>query len=137
MKKKHDKPPVLIYAIRCKQTGKVYIGKTKDLSARLNQWRIDIRGDIRRKQENEKYRMRAISVDVEKYGEDSLEVYVLERDIPAEQSQAVEHKWIKEYDATNPAFGYNTRSEEPACGLGTFREGLPINKAKGDKEATR
>lgn len=113
--------PSSIYAIRCVETERVYVGRSQDLERRLNQHLTDLRGN-RKKGDFQK--------DYNTYGESSFEVYVLEEDVRPEMAQQREAAWIKEYRATDPRFGYNRSDETPRSGFGAVRKG-PAPKASG------
>ena len=101
-----------IYAIRCKNNGKLYIGRTTDVKARYRQHLSELR-------RMEKTACHApptpsgargpteFQNDFIKYGEDAFEVYVLENEVPPDQRAEREGYWIKRYHSDEPEYGYN------------------------------
>jgi group I intron endonuclease len=110
------KLPSTIYAIRCTETGRVYIGRTQDVGRRLSQHLADLNGN-RKSGDFQK--------DYNTYGVRSFEAYVLEENVPPELAQEREAAWIREYRATNPRYGYNKNDETPVTGFGRVNYGRP------------
>ena len=120
--------PNTIYAIRCKQSGRVYIGRTYRLEARIREHFSDLRRD----QKNYRAGVEVSSFlkDYIKYGEDSFSVYILEEDVSPELCKEREAFWISEYHATNPKYGYNKLDEQDKSIGYKFKQGLPPNRYK-------
>ena len=97
---------VTIYACKCKVNGKIYIGSTKNLVKRIYTHKHEAR-----KQANDAPNgyvgKKKFYGDVETYGWDSFQWYVIEQDVPIEDRRERENYWIKKYRATDPAVGYN------------------------------
>lgn len=90
-----------IYALRCKTTGKVYIGRSQDPLARMRQHLQHLkRGD-------NYYGTDSFKEDFEKHGAADFECYVLESRVPPHKFREREAFWIAEYKATDPRYGYN------------------------------
>lgn len=101
-----------VYAIRCKNTGRIYIGVTSDVQRRFKQHLNDLR--LRRKEKvsnvNKIVSGREWQLDYDTFGEDAFEFYVLEdgvSDGPAKFH--AESKWIREYNTCDPRYGYNSQ----------------------------
>lgn len=99
-----------IYAIRCMENGKVYIGRTYRLDVRIREHFLALRKGKTDKL-NTTYKKSGFQADYNKYGEDAFEVYIIEQDVPPERCQERENYWITHYDSTNPKRGYNYRDE--------------------------
>ena len=125
-----------IYAIRNKENGRVYIGKTKDIRERvLQHWSEKTHIAKMYKQHQLTRELTLYEKDFVEAGKDGFEVYCLEEDVPQEKGREREAYWIAEYDATNPKYGYNKRSERKLkvnCIVG-----LPPNASKGEKQETK
>ena len=99
-----------IYAIRCKENGKVYIGRTYRLDVRIREHFLALRKGKTDKL-NTTYKKSGFQADYNKYGEDAFEVYIIDQDVPPERCQERENYWITYYDSTNPERGYNYLDE--------------------------
>lgn len=89
-----------IYSITCKENGKVYIGRSVQIPVRKKRHEYDLRDGIHTNEELQK--------DYDLYGKDSFEFELIEevpRDISSEELDALEVKYIKEYNSFNE--GYN------------------------------
>lgn len=88
-----------VYKIRNIQTGKVYIGSSKNLKNRIRDHRIALKNN-----QNSPYLQRAYN----KYGKANFEFKVLLR-CDAQRAVLLVHEqhFIDIYDATNPKYGYN------------------------------
>lgn len=73
-----------IYAIRCKENGKVYIGRTYRLDVRIREHFLALRKGKTDKL-NTTYKKSGFQADYNKYGEDAFEVYIIEQDVPPER----------------------------------------------------
>ena len=98
-----------IYAIRCKANGRLYIGCTSDVQTRIGGHFSELRNHKKIKQSNVRKRATGVEwqTDFDKYGEDAFEFYILEENITNKEKLTREAYWIKKYDSTNPAKGYN------------------------------
>ena len=127
-----DKTTLSIYAIRNKANGRVYIGKTKDIRERvLQHWAEKTHIANIYKQNQLTRELTLYEKDYLEAGKDGFEVYCLEENVPQDIGREREAYWIAEYDATNPKYGYNKRSERKLsvnCIVG-----LPPNVSKGEK----
>ena len=90
-----------IYAIRCKTTGKLYIGRSQNPHERIKQHLQHLkRGDNH-------YGSATFKVDFDKYGASDFEGYILEQGVVPAKFREWEEFWIREYKATDPKYGYN------------------------------
>lgn len=95
-----------IYAIRCKTTGKVYVGRSQDPLERMKQHLQHLkRGDNH-------YGAASFKEDFDKYGVDDFECYILETGVAPTKFREREAFWISEYKATDPRYGYNKNNME-------------------------
>ena len=90
-----------IYAIRCKTSGKVYIGRSQDPRERVKQHLQMLK--------NGTYYCgtESFQQDFDKYGASDFEWYILESGVTPNKFREREAYWISEYKATNPLYGYN------------------------------
>lgn len=98
-----------IYAIRCKATGRIYIGSSHDKDERIRQHMSQLRNG-KKTFLNQKTGLRektAWQLDYDKFGEQDFEFYVLEPKVPYGHRRAEEKKWIDKYCAIDPRYGYN------------------------------
>ncbi len=102
------KHPSVIYAIRCTENGKVYIGCTYDLERRIKEHFSALRKGEKRRKSSQGYVPSAFQLDFNKYGESAFEVYIIKTDVPPDKRDAEEDATINEYRALDPEFGYNT-----------------------------
>lgn len=123
------KEPSVIYAIRCRENGKIYVGRTQNLERRLREHFRDLKkGDV--SLDYGKGRVKSdLQCDFIKYGQDAFEIYVLEKGVSPDVVKAREAFWIAEYRSAERVYGYNLHSEKPAE---TYRieSGLPPKKFK-------
>lgn len=117
--------PSSIYAIRCTDNGKVYIGRSADVRHRAIAHFAFME---REKASPTRRKPNRFQQDYNRLGRSGFEIYILEENVPPALCAAREGFWISEYKATDPRFGYNKLSERPIPGC--FREGLPENLAK-------
>lgn len=107
-----------IYAIRCKTTGKVYVGRSQNPSGRMKQHLQHLkRGD-------NYYGTASFKEDFDRYGASDFEGYILETDVTPEKFREREAFWIAEYRATNPLYGYNKDNMEVGLVM-KITKGLP------------
>lgn len=107
-----------IYAIRCKTTGKVYIGRSQDPHERMKQHLQTLkRGDGH-------YGTAAFKEDFDKYGTADFEGYILESGVMPTKFREREAFWIEVYKATDPRYGYNKDTMEYGPALEIVK-GLP------------
>jgi group I intron endonuclease len=103
--------PSDIYAIQCKENGRVYIGRTYDLKRRIKEHFQMLRNCKKTRYVHKTSCLSEFQKDYNKYGEEAFEVYVIESSVPPEKCDEREAFWIAEYNATDPRFGYNFRDE--------------------------
>lgn len=89
-----------IYAIRCKTTGKVYIGRSQNPQDRMKQ-------HLQQLKRGENCGTSSFKEDFDKYGPSDFDGYILEQGVVPAKFREREEFWIKEYNATNPMYGYN------------------------------
>lgn len=99
LKGRVDKP-VGIYAIRCNETGRIYIGLSTDIDGRLRNHLANLRTG--------KHPASLLQEYFDRYGEESLSLFVLEEGLTIEEARRKEQEYIAEYGTRNPANGYNT-----------------------------
>ena len=92
-----------VYAIRCKENGKVYIGCSTDVGARffMHMWEL---GRGCKARSNPEWQN-----DFHRFGEEAFEVYVLEDGVAQAARKDRENHWIDVYQSINPQCGYNRR----------------------------
>lgn len=97
---------VLIYACRCKENRKLYIGSTTNLANRIRQH--NAHGNSYRDkiyvQDRAGWKLHEA---MHQLGTENFEWYVLETDVPERRRYEREDFWISYYDSANPAKGYN------------------------------
>lgn len=112
-----------IYAIRCKSTGKVYIGRSQDPYERTRQHFQRLkRGDC-------ECGTASFREDFAKYGAADFELYILEKDVAPDKFREREAFWISKYQATDQRYGYN-RDTMKIVEMFTVADGLPPNLSK-------
>lgn len=115
--------PSTIYAIRCKPTGRIYIGRTYRFEQRIKEHFIELRRYQKLRTNRKGIRVSSnFQDDYNKYGEAAFEVYVLQENVPPEQCQEREAYWIDYYNTVNPNCGYNIRDEHLQV---EFKLGIP------------
>lgn len=127
-----------IYAIRSKTTGRVYVGCSCNVESRIRSHLLELkRGE--KHVSNPKTKAAEPTQwqrDYDTYGLEDFEYYILETDVPFEQRLSVENKWISEYKAFDPQYGYNTRFVGPTMGDIHFSIGVPPKpERRGDADA--
>lgn len=111
--------PNTIYAIRCTENGKVYIGRTQNFDRRIREHWLDLQRGFKRNMRDPSFQN-----DYDLYGIDCFEVYILEKDVEPAQAEAREAFWIAEYRATDPKYGYNKLNGDKDIAI-QFVQGLP------------
>ena len=110
--------PHTVYAMRCKENGRVYIGCTTGFKARVMTHLSELK--------NRKHSCAAVREDAEKYGVDGFEFYKLEEAPDFQTARAKEYEFIKMYRSKEPEYGYNIRHSRPMPALlGFIKDGLP------------
>lgn len=123
-----------IYAIRNKENGKVYIGRSTKLEHRIKQhWQEKRRMIQISKEPKFMGSLTDFEKDFECFGQNAFEVYRIEECVPPEMCRQREAFWISEYNATDPRFGYN-KSREVAVKVDSFIRGLPPNISKAQED---
>ena len=124
--------PAVIYAVRCTETGRIYIGSTTDIRQRLNYHLVELKGNAKRgmckNSRGEPTDVRpegsVWQMDYNKYGRDAFEAYILEENVAKKDRPAREDYWMEKYRTTDPMYGYNLRYETPHRHK-MLRDGLP------------
>lgn len=119
--------PNTIYAIRCKVTKRMYIGRTYRLEQRIAEHFRELEAGKNRNASVRPYSLKESNFqeDYNRYGKGSFEVYILEENVQPDKCQEREAYWISKYLTTNPAYGYNRYSEKSiTCGV-PVKKGLP------------
>lgn len=108
-----------IYAIRCKENGKLYIGRTIRLDERIKIHFTQLKSG--------KHNNKLLLEDYEKYGREKFEVYVLEENIPYLDRQK-EYEYMRKYNSFDKKYGYNTgdKNKKNVTKI-DYIHGLPIN----------
>lgn len=112
-----------IYAIRCKSTGKVYIGRSQNPHERMKQ-------HLQCLKRGENCGADSFKEDFDKYGAADFEGYILEKEVYPANFREREVFWIREYRATDPAYGYNKNTMEVGFVM-EIKNGLPPRPVKG------
>ena len=123
--------PSTIYAIRCKHSGRVYIGRTYRLKERIQEHFTELRRrqKVRYNYGSKETNLSRFQKDYDKYGEEDFEVYILEEDVMPEHCKLREAYWIAQYNATNPLYGYNRYDEHAKPIVPEFKRELPPNRS--------
>ena len=116
-----------VYAVRCSKTGRIYVGCTFDIDARIKaHFRELARGlKVQRTNGTNERERSQWQIDYDLYGAESFEYYILETDIPHERRIERESYWISAYKATDPARGYNRYSQAMASNVIAYKDGTP------------
>lgn len=120
------KNPSVIYAIRCKENGRLYIGRTYRLKNRIREHFTELRkgykgSGSKRYGENQAN----FQSDFDKYGECAFEVFILQENVQPSLCQSTEAKLIREYNTTDQRYGYNIRDEHIREALFSPTVGFP------------
>lgn len=119
--------PRTVYAIRCRENGKIYIGSAADVKKRFQNHISQLRCGAKGRQRT--VQSKNMQSDFDKYGVDAFELYVIEKNIKYSDSYAKESYYINMYDACNPENGYNsTGSKSFLKSKIRIIEGLPPKK---------
>lgn len=86
-----------IYFIRCSETGRVYVGRTRRPEHRWHQHLVELRGN--------RHDNGLMQNDYNRYGEESFKFAVLEKVSFSERSR--EKEFMRFFDSYNPNKGYN------------------------------
>lgn len=99
-----------VYAIRCKENGKIYIGSTIRLEERIYQHFRELKSHRKTRISNVNRLKSYVNWqdDYDKYGADAFEIYCLEVNIPQNKLREREFYWVEEYKAKDPKYGYNS-----------------------------
>lgn len=119
-----------VYAVRCKATGRVYIGSSIDVMGRIKAHFTDLRAGRKAGTSPDWQR------DYDTYGEDAFDFYLMETGVDVNLRRLREAYWIAEYNATDPRFGYN-RDKMPTAKKVELVNGLPPKKQEGTHEQDR
>lgn len=126
--------PSVIYAIRCRRTGRVYIGRTYRLDQRIKEHFSELRRGLKSICTYPGRTVSQFQSDYNKYGEESFDVWVIERDVPPERCKEREAYWISEYNSADPRFGYNRLDEKLKPRIPPYIEGTPPGRFIGSKK---
>ena len=112
--------PSVIYAIRCKENGKVYVGRTQDIERRINEhWmekaRLAKRVSTSRCSFSENLLL-FLHDFIEYGGEEAFDVTILEAGVSPALCDERERHWIEKLRSADPDYGYNTH------GYGTVKD---------------
>ena len=91
-----------IYAIRCTENGKLYIGRTIDLEKRVAVHFQELKSG--------RHTNKVMVEDFKKYGREKFEVYLLETDITFE-NRGKEYEYMKKYNTYDKQYGYNFKDK--------------------------
>ena len=117
--------PVTTYAIKCNANGKIYVGSTIDLKRRIYEHQYQAK-QIQLGNWICPNGITQMSKDIETFGWQGFQWYVIEENVPFEERREKEKYWIARYSATDPEKGYNTRSEKRVYeNVGKIVHGLP------------
>lgn len=99
-----------VYAIRCKENGRVYVGCTSNVDSRIRSHFSELaRGEKTECVGPSKREASQWQQDYNQYGKDAFELYILESGIPAEMKREREDYFARLYKATDRRFGYCLR----------------------------
>jgi group I intron endonuclease len=110
---------VCVYGIRCKATGRIYIGSTCELEVRLKHHFKNLKDNSKKitSHKREPKREHPFQADFNQFGIESFEVFILEENVPRKIRDVREEYWIDVYHATDPNYGYNLHKN---CRQGRF-----------------
>lgn len=87
-----------IYALRCINNSRLYIGRTSNLENRIQVHFQELKSG--------RHTNKLMLKDFEKYGRDNFEVYILEENVPYEQ-RTKEYEYMRKYNTFEEKYGYN------------------------------
>ena len=96
----------VIYACKCKSNGKLYIGSTKNLANRIYRHKNEARKQAT-DAPNGYIGKKSFYEDINIFGWDNFQWYVIEQEVPLDKRFEREDYWIEKYQTTNPMKGYN------------------------------
>lgn len=91
-----------IYAIRCIENGKLYIGRTTNLKSRIEVHFQELKSG--------RHTNKEMLEDYKKYGRDKFEIYLLEENIPFTERRK-EFKYMENFNTYDKKYGYNTKDK--------------------------
>lgn len=107
-----------VYALRCFGNGKMWIGVTSSLEARIRNHMSQLRTG--------RHPCKEMLEDYRKYGESEFKVFILAEGILREDRLVEESKYMDMYRTREPEFGYNLKHQKPKdCIERYLAEGLP------------
>jgi GIY-YIG catalytic domain len=112
-----------VYQIRCKRTGKIYVGSAVNIRARWDTHRRDLRKGLH----HNPFLQRAWN----RYGESDFEFVALEY-VEVARLLDIEQLWIDRTGCINRRVGYNIKPEATAPGLGIGRTWLGFRDPNGN-----
>ena len=115
--------PRIVYAIQHNKTGKIYVGSTQDVEARLAAHIRLLRKGVHHNPYLQK--------DFDEYGED-FSVFEVDR-IETYKENYKEYEWMKKLNTVDPEYGYNKddRAVRHALRNVKFASGIPEPKKGG------
>lgn len=96
-------PYGVIYKLTNKLNGKIYIGKTRNFSRRMNEYKT------RKVQDNPRYNY-GIMREINSVGFDNFIAEIIDCAFSASKLAELEKYYILKFDSNNPEIGYNSRS---------------------------
>jgi hypothetical protein len=118
-----------IYAMYCKENGRVYIGRSHQVEVRVRQHFCELRSRLKLDGQSAYYKKSNFEADFEKYGESGFEVYIIEENVPFEKAAERERFWIGEYKSFDTRYGYNKSRGVGHTNL-VVQHGLPPRKCE-------
>ena len=127
--------PSTIYAIRCKENGRVYIGRTYRFEARIREHFYELRKGQKCCYSHDRTgRVKSLfQADYNRYGEKAFEVYILEENVSPEKCKEREAHWIAEYHSSDPLYGYNKLDEQDKASVPEPKRCLPPNRYRSEQ----
>lgn len=86
-----------IYRIKCKQNGKIYVGRTRQVKHRFAVHATSLRGGY--------HENKALQEDFNKYGDANFEIKIITK--TADKHDRSEAYYIEHLHSYNPLYGYN------------------------------
>lgn len=115
-----------IYAIRCRENGKIYVGCTYDVPGRLRAHFEELKKGRKRtcgKVPNPGGA--SWQHDYDQYGKEAFEYYILQENITSKDKASVEAYWINRLHSKEVAYGYNAHHAKLQPPPFPFVKGLP------------